>query len=87
MLGSEGTRVDGEDAGGEELVVRGMTTAIGFPCASTAIRTQPSTAGLLNGRARNAWSGTPPKISPGMYQNAVVSSTPAQPKEATGAIP
>ena len=90
VFGSDLTGDDGEVGADVEVEARGTTIAIGFPCPSMAMRTQPSPAGLLNGRARNAPSGnwpSSPLISPGMYQKAVVSSTLAQPKEATGAIP
>jgi hypothetical protein len=79
VFGSDVTGVDGEVTGDEPLVARGTTTATGFPCASIAMRAQPSPAGLLNGRARNARSGNwpgNPLLSPGMSQIAVVSTTP-----------
>src|SRR5205807_10059381 len=53
-LGSDLTFARGVGVG-DALATAGRRTATGFPCASTAMRTQASTAGALIGRASAAW--------------------------------
>src|SRR3989475_7334984 len=86
VLGSDPTFARGVDAG-DALATAGRRAATGFPCASTAIRTQALPAGAVSGRASVAWFGRGLTFSPGIVKNAVVVVTAsAQPMEETGAV-
>jgi hypothetical protein len=89
VVGSDGTlgRSVGGDTAAEGLTARGTITATGFPAASTAIRTQPSPAGLLSGSVRVALSCGGEMLWPGMTKPALVAVTAsAQPIDATSAM-
>jgi hypothetical protein len=83
VFGRDLTAVDG-DAGAEEDGARGTTTARGFPCASIAMRAQPSRAVVLSARVSVAAFGSAEISSPGMTKVAVVPATAPQGTEVTG---
>ena len=86
VLGSAPTLARGVGVG-DGLATAGRRTATGFPCASTAIRTQALPASALSGRASIAWFGRGLTASRGIVKKAVVVVTlSAQPINETGAL-